>query len=265
MKKHPFLRTVPRGVPKVPYKANGHTFTMVQIKGGPFQMGDEYGDLWEACRPKHEVNVPDFELGEILVTQSLWRAVMGTDPSHLAFREANRPVEGVRWDDIVKGTKEQAAFLDQLNAIEEIKQRNTTQRKRFRLPTEAQWEYAARGGRFGVFHKNKYGGSNHLREVAWYRNNSHGSTVTVGRKQPNVLGLYDMSGNVYEWCSDAWSDNYKRTPRDGSAYEEKEQTRRVVRGGSWYYNVPDFCRVALRDGYDALIRFDVIGFRLSRY
>lgn len=133
----------------------------------------------------------------------------------------------------------------------------------YRLPSESEWEYAARGGR----HQNdfSYAGSNDLNEVGWYKQNSHGQTKPVGLKFSNELGLYDMSGNVWEWCADHWHENYKGAPKDGSAWlTGGDSTRRVVRGGSWVDN-DYYCRVSYRDWGNAGSRDDTVGFRVARY
>ena len=160
------------------FTVNGVSFTMVKVDGGTFTMGatpeqgsDAYGDQ----KPAHQVKLSDYYIGETEVTQELWQAVMGSNPSN--FKGSNLPVEEVSWND---GQK-------------------------FRLPTEAEWEYAARGGAKSRGYK--YSGSNNIGDVAWYIDNSGFKTHSVKTKSPNELGLYDMSGNVWEWCQD-WYDSY---------------------------------------------------------
>jgi formylglycine-generating enzyme required for sulfatase activity len=253
---------------------------MVQVQKGRFRMGDD-DSQYDDEKPAHWVDIAqDFELGQYPVTQGLWEEVMGENPSR--FKGANRPVERVSWDDIM-GTKEgkkqdkaKAGFLDRLNALPEIAALNAADGCRFGLPSEAQWEYAARGGeqirmdaarggRYGLALGYEYAGSNYLPEVGWYNENSQGQTQPVGRKRPNVLGLYDMSGNVWEWCEDLWHESYKGAPKDGSPWsKEEDENRRVVRGGSWH----DFVfgsRAAFRVRFYAYGRSYLIGFRLSRY
>jgi len=242
-----------------PYTANGYPFQMVQVQKGSFHFQGDY-----------EITFPaDYELGQYLVSQGLWEAVMGENPSR--FKGAERPVERVSWDDIMgmedgkKQDKAKAGFLDRLNALPEIAAQNAADGCRFGLPSEAQWEYAARGGRYGQALDYEYAGSNYLPEVGWHDKNSQGQTHPVGRKQPNTLGLYDMSGNVWEWCEDVWHDSYKYAPEDGSPWiKGGDENLRVVRGGSWGLNDDD-SRAAIRYGDDADDRNLNIGFRLSRY
>jgi len=227
---------------------------LVFVQGGAFLMGtlkddpDNYGDE----HPVHKVTVPSFYLAKYPVTQALWRAVMGEDPPELAFKgSGNRPVERVSWDDA-------QAFIKILNE---------RTGERYRLPSEAELEYAARGGIYkqgDASSMTKYAGSNKLKEVGWYDENSHDETKPVGLKFPNELGLYDMSGNVWEWCEDVWHKNYKGAPEDGSAWLKGGQENiRVVRGGSWDDNAV-LCRVALRGRYYSDLRGSIIGFRLAR-
>jgi len=246
-----------------PYTANGYDFQMVQVQAqeDSFQFQGDY-----------EITFPaDFELGQYPVTQGLWQAVMGEPWPHLRFQGADRPVERVSWDDIMgtedgkKQEEAKAGFLHGLNALPEIAELNAADGCRFGLPSEAQWEYAARGGRYGQALSYEYAGSNYLPEVGWYEDNSQSQTHPVGRKRPNALGLYDMSGNVREWCEDVWHKDYKGAPEDGSVrVKGGYESTRVVRGGSWV-NLDDYSRVAVRDLYRALFRdFDVV-FRLARY
>ena len=242
------------------YTANGYSFQMVQVEKGSFLM---QGD--------HEITFPaDFELGQYPVTQALWEAVMGENPSH--FKGAERPVERVSWDDIMgtergkKQNKAKLGFLERLNALPEIAALNAAAGCRFGLPSEAQWEYAARsGGHYKRALGYEYVGSNYLPEVGWYYANSQQQTHPVGRKRPNALGLYDMSGNVWEWCEDVWDNSYQDAPEDGSArVKDGKENSRVVRGGSWGdYNYDG--RAAFRFWFSALSRLNLIGFRLSRY
>jgi len=251
------------------YTANGYSFQMVPVEKGRFWMGDNTSE-YDDEKPAHWVDIAqDFELGQYPVTQELWAAVMGENPSR--FQGAERPVERVRWDDIMgterdeKQDEAKAGFLDRLNAVPEIAERNDVDGCRFGLPSEAQWEYAARGGRYGQALGYAYAGSNYLPEVGWYDKNSQWQTHPVGRKRPNVLGLYDMSGHVREWCEDVWHKNDKGASADGSAWiKDGDENRRVVRGGSW--GSIDFSgRAALRDWNYADNRFTDLGFRLSRY
>ena len=201
------------------------SFTMIHVEGGTFQMGatQEQKDPYEDERPVHQVTLSPYYIGETEVTQELWQTVMGSNPSH--YKGPLLPVERVGWDDCV-------AFIGKLNE-------RTGQN--FRLLTEAEWEFAARGGNKSRGYQ--YSGSNNLDDVAWYDSNSGSSTHDVKTKQPNELGIYDMSGNVWEWCQD-WKDSYKgesqKNPTGASS-----GSRRVKRGGSW----DDFvgaCRVAFR-------------------
>jgi formylglycine-generating enzyme required for sulfatase activity len=233
--------------------------SMVFIKGGTFDMGDTFGDGGAREKPVHKVTVPDFYMGKYPVTQQQWTKVMGNNPSYL--KGDNLPVERVSWDDA-------QAFLQKLNQMLPAGQ------KPYRLPSEAEWEYAAREGgkkvRFGNgkdiadpkemnFDASKEYTRNYSVEGEY-----HKKTTPVGQFPANALGLHDLSGNLWEWCQDVWHDNYNGAPTDGSAWEKGgEASRRVVRGGSWYYN-PGICRAACRIRDNSDYRNDVCGFRLAR-
>ncbi len=242
----------------------GISFTMQPVAGGSFMMG---GDEAEREQPIHRVQLSDFYMCEHLVTQAVWECIMGSNPS--SFKDEQKPVETVSWLDAQE-------FIKKLNAWEAQHPNDLRPRGYYCLPTEAQWEYAARGGQQSEgfnssFDKGGqggfiYSGSDKLEEVGYYARNSAKQTRRVGQLHPNELGLYDMSGNVWEWCQDEWHDNYKGAPADGSAWESKSAKNkyidRVVRGGSWN-NYPYLCRLAYRFNHSNL-HLNLIGFRLSR-
>ena len=219
---------------------------MVFVKGGTFQMGS---DDYNSRKPIHSVTLGDFYLGKYPVTQKQWQEIMGSNPPELTFKGCDQcPVERVSWEDIQE-------FLQKLNA--KFPGRN------YRLPSEAEWEYAARGGAQSKGFE--YAGSNDVAEVAWYKANSGSKTHPVGGKKANELGIYDMSGNVYEWCQDVRHDNYQGAPSNGSAWiSGGEQDRRVLRGGSWDYN-GNFCRSANRSWSYTTDRSYGFGLRLARH
>jgi len=222
---------------------NGVSFDMIAVKGGAFVMGSPLNEI-NRCddEAQHKVTLSDFYIGKYTVTQELWEAVMGDNPSK--FRGYNLPVETVSWDDC-------QSFLKRLNQLTG---------KTYSLPTEAQWEFAARGGTQSKGYV--YAGSNTLSNVAWYTDNSGDKTHAVAQKQPNELGLYDMSGNVLEWCHD-WYGPYPSTlqldptgPAIGSLH--------IYRGGS-FGHYEDGCRVAFRNNTLFLDNdgYDILGFRLA--
>ena len=214
---------------------------MVLVKGGIFQMGDANGESDE--KPVHSVSLNNFYMGKTEVTQAQWQAIMGSNPS--SFKNCDQcPVESVSWNDVQE-------FIKKLNA---------KTGKTYRLPTEAEWEYAARGGKSSTY---TYAGSNTVDEVAWYSSNSGSKTHPVGEKKANELGLYDMSGNVWEWCQDWYADDYYAKSPSSNPPGPTTGSGRVCRGGSWYY-YPAVLRVALRYGYAPSFRNYSIGFRLAR-
>jgi len=224
---------------------------MVPVRGGTFDMGDEHGDLGDDCEV-HKVELDDFSLGQFPVTQALWRAVVEAipekiepDPSY--FKGDWRPVGQVSWEDA-------QVFLQKLNEL--------LPGCGFRLPTEAEWEYAARAGT-----NTRYAGSERLETVAWWNGNSHDETRPVGLKMPNALGLFDMSGNVWEWCKDWYDEKYYQkcadNPDKKNPVNDKPGSFRVLRGGSWIRGYPRYCRVADRHGYGPAFREFLIGFRLA--
>ena len=224
---------------------NGVTLEMVGLPAGQFLMGspDSDPDARDNEKPQHQVKVNSFAIGKYPVTQAQYEAVMGTNPSRFQNNPQN-PVEKVSWNDA-------QAFCQKLSQITG---------KTYRLPTEAEWEYACRAGTTTRFY---FGDdANQLGDYAWYYGNSQGTTHPVGQKKPNAWGLYDMSGNVWEWCEDNWHDNYIGAPKDGSAWlKNGNDNRSPLRGGSWF-NYPDGCRSAYR-GY--IIRrddYDGYGFRV---
>ncbi len=227
-------------------------FDMLPVEGGTFNMGDEHGDLWEACRPVHKVTVSDFYLGKYPVTQALWKAVIhGQNPSD--FQGDDLPVEQVSWDDA-------QSFVKKLNKMTES---SRPPGYFYRLPTEAEWEYAARGGKY-LAEGYKYAGSDRLKDVGWFEDNSGKETKPGGQKYPNQLGIHDMSGNVWEWCEDDWHSDYKNAPDDGTAWVDrpKRGAFRVRRGGSWI-NTALNCRAARRADWQPAGRVDYLGFRLA--
>ena len=224
------------------YEANGVSFQMVEVRGGTFTMGatNEQGlDALDDEKPVHSVTLSSYYIGKTEVTQELWQAVMGNNPSE--FKEDRKPVEMVTWDDC-------QAFISKLNSLTG---------KKFRLPTEAEWEFAARGGIKSKGYK--YSGSNTLADVAWYSDNSGRTTHEVGTKNPNELGLYDMSGNVYEWCND-WYGNYSSSPSNNPTGPSSGSDR-VCRGGGWI-EYAGSCRSSNRRNYSPDCRYCLLGLRL---
>jgi formylglycine-generating enzyme required for sulfatase activity len=221
-------------------------------------MGSNSGDDDE--RPVHQVTVQSFYMGIYAVTQKEWAAVMGSDPSN--FKGADLPVEQVNWYDAVAYCNQRSikegltpAYQGSGNSI-----RCDFRVNGYRLPTEAEWEYAAKEGNKATL-TYEYSGSNNVDAVGWYKGNSRGSTHAVGTKQPNRLGLYDMSGNVWEWCWD-WYGNYSRgSQRDPSG--PASGSDRVLRGGSWS-NYAQGLRSAYRDDGGPSARISYYGFRLVR-
>ncbi len=217
---------------------------MLLVDGGTFTMGctEEQGnDCSNDEKPAHHVSVSRYYMGKYEVTQEEWNAVLDENPS--GFQGAQRPVENVSWNDVQR-------FIERLNILTD---------KQYRLPTEAEWEYAARGGK--LIRGFVYSGSETIDSVAWYNGNSVKQTHKVGAKQPNELGLYDMTGNVWEWCADWYSDTYYAGSESSNPPGPGKGADHVLRGGSWHFN-PVHCRVSDRNNNDAEHRSLNLGFRL---
>ena len=227
---------VKQKVKKIPTGAK-----MVFIKGGCYEMGDNFGDGESDEKPVHTTCVNDFYLGETEVTQAQWESIMGRNPSR--HKGTKMPVESVRWNDVQE-------FLKRLNEKAGGK---------YRLPTEAEWEYGAReGGK-----KIKYGTGKNGISQSDARYDSADGTVPVKSYTPNAVGLYDMSGNVWELCADWYDENYyKNFTKDNPKGPSSGYTR-VLRGGSWV-SKPNGVRVSVRGGYISDTRYNNIGFRLAR-
>ena len=224
------------------FTAGDVTFTMVAVEGGTFLMGAREDDATVTTleKPQHEVTLSDFYIAETEVTQALWKAVTGSNPSH--FAGDRLPVEKVSWDDC-------QTFITQLNALTG---------HTFRLPTEAEWEYAARGGNKSQGYP--YSGSTDFKLVAWYSGNSESQTHEVGTKAANELGIFDMSGNVYEWCQDGFGGYSSKAQTDPTGPETG--SNRVIRGGCWD-NGAWYIRVLLRDKKSHEDSSELIGLRLA--
>ena len=230
---------------KKTYTVNGVSFTMIEIEGGTFMMGatsEQGSSAGSNEKPVHRVTLSNYSIGETEVTQALWQVVMDENPSHFTG-DLQRPVEQVSWNDC-------QTFIKKLNELTG---------ENFRLPTEAEWEYAARGGKESK--SNKYSGSNTIGDVAWSDSNSSSKTYPVKTKQSNELGIYDMSGNVWEWCSD-WYGDYSFSAQTNPSGPSSGSFR-VFRGGSWC-SVAEYCRVTCRDCHSPDRRDNNIGFRLAR-
>ncbi len=211
---------------------------MVIVKGGKFDMG---GSFYREGKPVHQVKISSFNISKYVVTKMQWAGIMGENASRIY--NPNNPVGKVSWFEVE----------------EFIKKLNQHTGKQYRLPTEAEWEYAARGG---IKSKNyEYAGSNDLNEVGWFEKNTD-KIQPVGQKKPNEIGLYDMSGNVWEWCEDLWHDNYKGAPINGKAWlEGGEKDIRVIRGGSIEHTAA-ICRIGIRIGEKVKKETTDLSFRL---
>ena len=231
---------------------NGVKLEMAAIPGGTFMMGSPKNEGgWDSESPQHQVSVPSFFMGKYPVTQAQYQAITGSNPSY--FKGSNRPVERVSWNDAI-------AFC------EKFSQRTG---KNYRLPSEAEWEYACRAGTTTPFHF----GETITTDLANYDGNwTYGqepkgvyreATREVGIfGLANNFGLYDMHGNVREWCQDHWHSNYEGAPTDGSAWlNNKESDRNLLRGGSWDY-YPELCRSAFRNNYYLVYDSYLVGFRV---
>jgi formylglycine-generating enzyme required for sulfatase activity len=217
----------------------------VLIQPGEFDMGSPPNEIgrYQDEGPVRHVTIPkSFYMSKYEVTQEQWRKVMGSDPS--TFNGSDLPVEMVSWNEVQE-------FIRKLNERESS--------VKYRLPSEAEWEYAARAGTTTRY---SFGDDeSDLGEYAWYNENSAGKTHPVGQRKPNSWGLYDMHGNVWEWVQDEWHDSYDGAPSDGSAWEGGDGADRVIRGGGWTL-VARSCRSAIRSGFDPGDRSGILGFRL---
>ncbi|MEL7039254.1 MAG: bifunctional serine/threonine-protein kinase/formylglycine-generating enzyme family protein [Cyanobacteria bacterium J06592_8] len=239
---------------------SGEVLDLIAVPAGNFLMGTATEEIEQISRletwfkvrevtqwlrpemPQHRVSVPGFYMSKTPITQEQWQAVMSTNSSH--FSGLKRPVECVSWWEAVE-------FCDRLSQLTG---------KRYRLPTEAEWEYACRAGTQTLYN---YGNNKQqLRNHAWYTWNAQQKTHPVGQKQANTWGLHDLHGLVWEWCQDRWHGNYNGAPGDGSPWMNAgHPTKHTVRGGSWY-SLADDCRSTYRFCYDASFRYPSIGFRI---
>ena len=234
--------TISDDVITIPVK-DGICIEMVKVEGGTFMMGatSEMKNPNSNEKPVHQVTLTnDYYMGKYEVTQALWQAVMGSNPSE--YKGDNLPVETVSWNDCQK-------FISKLNSLTG---------RMFRLPTEAEWEYAARGGKESRGYQ--YSGSSNISDVAWYDENSGSKTHPVGTKQANELGIYDMTGNVWEWCSD-WYSSYSSSSQTNPTGSDSGSAR-VSRGGGWNCNA-SYCRLSVRFYYTPDFRLDILGLRLA--
>ncbi len=240
---------------------NDITLDLVAIRGGKFIMGaletEKYSKDQE--RPQHEVTIQPFFMGKFPVTQAQWRALarlpkvereLENEPSH--FQGDNRPVEQISWYD----------------TVELCKRLSRETGREYRLPSEAEWEYAIRAGMNTPFHCGETITSDLANYIGseTYENEPQGEsrqqTTDVGSFPPNAFGLYDLHGNVYEWCADDWHENYEEAPTDGSVWlSDEPNSKKVLRGGSWY-DYPSYCRCAYRLIYDPIDRGNLIGLRV---
>ena len=225
------------------FTVNGVSFEMVHVEGGTFRMGatsEQEENAYDSEKPVHSVTLSSYYIGKTEVTQALWQAVMGSNPSY--FKGSALPVESVSWNDCQE-------FIQKLNSLTG---------RNFRFPTSAEWEFACRGGNNSRGYK--YSGSNNLANVAWYDDNSDGQTHPVATKAPNELGIYDMSGNVWEWCGD-WYANYTSNSQTNPKGPQSGSLR-VDRGGSWG-SLARRCRSSFRGGDRPTFRFNLLGLRLA--
>ena len=271
-KNTPPSKTMANGEKKS-FTANNVSFNMVKVDGGTFTMGATDEQLegltndelsyFDASKPAHSVTLDDYMIGETEVTQELWQAVMGSNPSKFKGDD-QRPVEMVSWDDCQE-------FIKKLNSLTG---------HNFRLPTEAEWEFAARGGNNSKGYK--YAGSNEIGDVAWYWQNcgdkflqgtdsdwdfdkieaNNSKPHPVGTKKPNELGIYDMSGNVWEWCNDWFDENYYKKSPSSNPKGPYEGSFRVFRGVGWCGSAR-FCRLSYRNGLMPVYGFSDGGLRLA--
>ncbi|MDY4031295.1 MAG: SUMF1/EgtB/PvdO family nonheme iron enzyme [Alloprevotella sp.] len=236
---------------KLDISVNGVTFTMVRVEGGTFTMGatSEQTGAFNSEKPAHQVTLSDYYIGQTEVTQALWKAVMGETPTS----------DGDQWGpEIGLGDNYPAYYISDNDVLSFISKLNSLTGRTFRMPTEAEWEYAARGG-----NKSKgylYSGGNTLDNVGWYYENSSSKTHPVAQKSANELGLYDMSGNVWEWCSD-WYGTYSSSSQTNPTGPSTGSCR-VLRGGSWGPSAR-YCRVASRGYNSPSIRYYNFGIRLA--
>jgi len=278
------IHTGPKPLDVVSFGSGKGRHEMVVIPKGEFMMGalENDEDAWDSEKPRHKVTLTrDFLMGKYPVTQALWESVMGSNPSK--FKGANRPVEKVSWLDVVAfcnklsereglepvysglagyqvghkfgdedwfGTSEKGEALSKKISV-------SATANGYRLPTEAEWEYSARANQ-----SFKYAGSNNVDEVAWYDDNSGDETHPVGQKKPNGFGLYDMSGNVWEWVWDIYGDYSSGSQTDPTGTDSGPV--RVLRGGCWRYFAGS-TRVSNRGRIDHARRDGILGFRLSRF
>jgi formylglycine-generating enzyme required for sulfatase activity len=228
---------------------------MVRVKGGAFTMGctsEQGNDCYNDEKPAHQVTLSDFYIGKYEVTQAQWKSVMGTNIRQQRDKaDTSRPLCG-------EGNSYPMYYVSWNEAQEFIRKLNAQTGKNYRLPTEAEWEYAARGG--AQSRGTKYSGSNTVGDVAWYIGNSGNATHPVGQKSPNGLGLYDMSGNVWEWCSD-WYGTYSSGSQTNPA-GPSSGSGRVLRGGSWRGDAL-YARVPRRSHTAPAFRYNILGFRLA--
>jgi len=220
---------------------------MIFVKGGTFAMGctAEQNNCSDDEKPVHNVTLNDFYLGKYEITQKQWEQVMANNPSK--FKGDSLPVENVSWNDA-------RLFIATLNLM------NTMAGKKYRFPTEAEWEYAARGGLKSSGYM--YSGSNNINDVAWYESNSDDKTNHVETKIANELGIYNMSGNVSEWVNDWYDKEYYQKSLQANPKGPNLGSGRVYRGGGWYLEA-EHCRVSFRANYAPNNHFEYLGFRLA--